>query len=267
MVLIRSARRTDTPATATLSVAAFAHDELYCYLNPHKTSYPDHFRNYFLRRYKLRLVDPAFHFLVAELEPGDEGYVGEGGDGDNVVGFAIWTCKSPSPSPDSVAASRRQTWAEWVEWTLLRANDAYIHAFQLDRALSYPNFHRIMGPASPSPFALDPYALVPERWHLSNLAVAPAFQGRGIASRLMDWGLDIARREGVPVTLTTSLKAEPVYRHRGFKTLVTFDIEGVRMGAPVLVWGLEEEELERCREEIERAGKEGKGGGGGSGLG
>lgn len=112
MVLIRSARRTDTPATATLSVAAFAHDELYCYLNPHKTSYPDHFRNYFLRRYKLRLVDPAFHFLVAELEPGDEGYVGEGGDGDNVVGFAIWTCKSPSPSPDSVAASRRQTWAE-----------------------------------------------------------------------------------------------------------------------------------------------------------
>ncbi|KAL9043786.1 MAG: hypothetical protein Q9214_003039, partial [Letrouitia sp. 1 TL-2023] len=211
MVLIRSARRTDTPSTATLSVAAFAHDELYCYLNPHKRRFPDHFRDYFLRRYKLRLADPTFHFLVAELEAGDEGYVREGGDGDNVVAYAIWTRKSlnPSLSLDGVAAIRRQTWAEWVEWMLLRANEAYIHAFRLDRALSYANFHRIMGPMAPSPFASDPYAPIPERWHLSNLAVAPAFQGRGIASRLMDWGLDIARREGVPVTLTASQKAEP----------------------------------------------------------
>ncbi|KAL9610091.1 MAG: hypothetical protein Q9167_005170 [Letrouitia subvulpina] len=116
MVLIRSARRSDTSSTATLSVAAFAHDELYCYLNPHKARYPDHFRDYFLRRHKLRLVDPTFHFLVAELEPGDDGYVG---DGDNVVGYAIWTRKSPNP--DAVAATtswgqrrQRRTWAEFL---------------------------------------------------------------------------------------------------------------------------------------------------------
>ena len=108
-MLIRPARRSECSQTATLSVAAFRDDELYRYLDPYQDQYPAHYRDYFLRRHKLRFVTPEYHFFVATLEEGDEGY--EAGDeAEQVVGYSMWSRKGES----DVAKrwNRKQTWAE-----------------------------------------------------------------------------------------------------------------------------------------------------------
>lgn len=66
--------------------------------------------------------------------------------------------------------------------------------------------------------------------------VNPVYQRRGIGARLIVWGIEQATEEKVPVTLSASTVAEPLYRKMGFKTWKLTDLPGVRMGAPSLIW-------------------------------
>lgn len=54
---------------------------------------------------------------------------------------------------------------------------------------------------------------------LSILGVHPAFGGRGIAKRLVQWGLDKADNEDVSVYLSASPKGMPIYKKMGFKVI------------------------------------------------
>ena len=76
---------------------------------------------------------------------------------------------------------------------------------------------------------------VPEPcWYLGVVGVAPAWQGRGLGSRLMAPGLERADRAGLPVTLETSQPRNlPLYRRHGFEVLRELRAEVT--GGPV-VW-------------------------------
>lgn len=71
--------------------------------------------------------------------------------------------------------------------------------------------------------------LTPERergvWTISNVAVLPAYRGRGIAGKLLDTGLNyIRKRHGRLVLLqvrSDNAVALTLYRHRGFHTFDT----------------------------------------------
>ncbi|KAI4169698.1 MAG: hypothetical protein LQ343_005520 [Gyalolechia ehrenbergii] len=65
--------------------------------------------------------------------------------------------------------------------------------------------------------------------------VNPKFQRRGVGARLISWGLQQAADEKVPVTLSTSTVAEPLYRRMGFGTWARRDLPGIRIGAPSLI--------------------------------
>ncbi|KAJ5766135.1 Acyl-CoA N-acyltransferase [Penicillium nucicola] len=56
-------------------------------------------------------------------------------------------------------------------------------------------------------------------YYLDMLAVHPSYQGRGLASRLLKWGLERADREGVEVYLSSSPEGRPVYEKYGFRFL------------------------------------------------
>ena len=68
--------------------------------------------------------------------------------------------------------------------------------------------------------------LVPvTHWYLSLLAVAPEFQGRGYASKLMRGMLPRINEEGLPCYLETeSERNVPIYQHFGFKVIDEFII-------------------------------------------
>lgn len=70
--------------------------------------------------------------------------------------------------------------------------------------------------------------VVPDKyWYLQILAVAPAYQGRGLAGRLLRPMLARADREGLPVYLETQLqKNVTLYEHFGFKVAEEGDIPG-----------------------------------------
>lgn len=54
------------------------------------------------------------------------------------------------------------------------------------------------------------------------LGVHPSYQGRGIASMLLNWGLTRADAEGVETFLSASPEGIPVYEKRGFQCVGKF---------------------------------------------
>ncbi|OOQ81599.1 acetyltransferase, GNAT family [Penicillium brasilianum] len=56
-------------------------------------------------------------------------------------------------------------------------------------------------------------------YYLEILAVHPSYQGRGLASKLLRWGLARADDEGVEVYLSSSPDGRPLYEKYGFQVL------------------------------------------------
>lgn len=52
--------------------------------------------------------------------------------------------------------------------------------------------------------------------HLNTLAVLPAYQRRGIATRLMEWGVDMADQLGFPCFVEATPAGRPLYQRCGF---------------------------------------------------
>lgn len=77
------------------------------------------------------------------------------------------------------------------------------------------------------------YSTLQDYWHLATLAVSPTFQRRGIGQMLLDYGLAIASREHVPVTLESSVTGRFLYTKTGFRIIersaIEEDLEGVAM--------------------------------------
>ncbi|CAL8585009.1 hypothetical protein XPA_010589 [Xanthoria parietina] len=238
---IRRAVTSDFPKAASISVAAFAKDELYHYTNPYAGQQQSSFRGFMLRRLKLRNVLPGYITWVAvtteiqDLQDGapdqevgsERGRRGEEPD-ETVIGYAVWNRHGKS------AAARgwqTQSWAEWLESMLLKTQDTYVDFFQLDKSASPCNMRRLgaMG------FFRDEFAEIPERWHLHNLVVDPIYQRGGVGAKLLSRGLEQAELEKVPTTLKASTVAEPLYRRIGFNTFLLMDLPGIRMGLPSLI--------------------------------
>lgn len=63
----------------------------------------------------------------------------------------------------------------------------------------------------------------------------PAFQHRGIGARLVDWGLELARKEGVPVTLKSTESGYRLYERKKFKEVDAVQVtESLRV--PIMVF-------------------------------
>lgn len=112
---IRLAEPTDFSAAASMSVDCFWNDELYVYTNRWREQFPDHFRDFFLRRHRLQYWSPAYIFFVAVTDPGDHGHR----LGGRVVGYTVWQRKGTSEE-----AKRWQTGTYWgcKHWLRSRAS-------------------------------------------------------------------------------------------------------------------------------------------------
>ncbi|KAJ5630356.1 uncharacterized protein N7484_010456 [Penicillium longicatenatum] len=59
-------------------------------------------------------------------------------------------------------------------------------------------------------------------YYLELLGVHPSYQGKGLASKLLKWGLARADEEGVEVYLSSSPDGKFVYEKNGFKSYESF---------------------------------------------
>lgn len=80
-----------------------------------------------------------------------------------------------------------------------------------------------------------PWAAYPNLWYLSVLAVHPQRQRQGIGRSLVQWGLEKARQEELPVGLEASVKGTSLYEKLGFRTVNEAQlIPGITMRA--MLW-------------------------------
>jgi len=58
------------------------------------------------------------------------------------------------------------------------------------------------------------------------LGTHPSYNGKGIASMLLKWGLDRADNDGMPVFLSASPAGKPMYERRGFRVVQEEEVAG-----------------------------------------
>ncbi|OYX44421.1 MAG: hypothetical protein B7Z02_06685 [Rhodobacterales bacterium 32-67-9] len=120
-------------------------------------------------------------------------------------GMAIWRPPGVAPDPAALGANMR----------------AY---FAPDRIAG---FQALLA-------ACEPYHPHEPHWHLSLIAVDPAYRGRGLGGRLLEHGLGVCDRDGLPVYLeSTNPRNLTVYQRQGFEILAEVRIDGLPSRYPM----------------------------------
>ncbi|KAI9823386.1 MAG: hypothetical protein M1826_007742 [Phylliscum demangeonii] len=203
---IRPLQPTDFPAAASISAEAFWDDEQFSWRCPGKAQFPEHFRQSILRLWKTRARTPGCVVIIAETDERDPDWQGE----PEVIGGAIWQRHGQSAA---AKGWQRESFGNKLERGLLQIEDLYVRWAGLDRVTDAARTAQWRRECAPN------FAGVREHWKLAFLVVARREGRRGVGGRLVDWGLNLAAREGVPATLETSRAAEGLYRSRGFREI------------------------------------------------
>ncbi|PSL21842.1 GNAT family N-acetyltransferase [Shimia abyssi] len=84
------------------------------------------------------------------------------------------------------------------------------------------------------------YARVPGIWYIHGIATAPAFQGRGLSSKLMTYAEAKARSANVEeiclLVVDTNLNAIQFYKNRGFDITASEDFVGCGANTAATQW-------------------------------
>jgi GNAT superfamily N-acetyltransferase len=144
----------------------------------------------------------------------------EGAAGDKIVGTAVWVQASMQQAWGDAPHPATGTTKERVEalgmHKLYPDNEAMQRfIMQVDSSLHTPRRELVESKANDE---------VPAVFVLDLCAVDPAYQGRGIASELVKWGLEEAKRRGGLECITEgSVMGRGVYRKLGFRDVKEID--------------------------------------------
>ncbi|ROW18190.1 hypothetical protein VPNG_00244 [Cytospora leucostoma] len=205
---LREASYGELPAIARVLSLAFWDDPL-CgqRIHPYREKHPGDVDLYWLRRARVNFWDWRWRWVVAVDRVGD----GDGEDGREVIaGIAQWS---------RFGEGGRRLELGWFDpRNLLRPLFQVamkIHALLWPNRASDPVDEDVLERAYP--FIKQAWSGErAESWYLQNLAVHPAFQGRGIGRMLVRWGLDRAAEDKVYASVIAARGKDPFYRKCGF---------------------------------------------------
>ncbi|KAK3623755.1 hypothetical protein LTR56_021408 [Elasticomyces elasticus] len=170
------------------------------------------FRAYMIARQRKRMDDPNAHYFKA-VDP----------DRSNaVVGYANWYL--PGNLPKKVATTEQQPAAEPVLHNVADAppigganadeRPACINGEALDEFTQKMDEQREKIWSTNSSY-----------YYLGALGVDSAYKGRGIARQLMQFGIESADKDGLPIYLEATPDGLPMYQARfGFQPVSDFEI-------------------------------------------
>lgn len=241
---IRDATINDIPHLAALFITAFHEDPDYDAAYPWRISEPDDFAQLMTADITKMYLQGHGRFLVGENEQ------------RQIVAWACWTRKGSSAAAgriraenDSVLKGDSHSSLEAdtrlmrpvLERTLYRVQEMVHYPFI--RMFSFKPSLRDEGPLVKRFFEV--YSRVcaqlyvgelEEHWLLQKLSVDPGWRRQGIATMLLQWGLDRAREEGVVVGLNATRAGLAMYVKAGFVQVATFDVGMPDITVPVMVW-------------------------------
>ncbi|KAF2102646.1 acyl-CoA N-acyltransferase, partial [Rhizodiscina lignyota] len=189
-ITIRPARLEDLDHLTYIGIHAFPLEPQWGYRYPFSKSFSEDHWKYTRERYREWLEAarmPQCEIMVAEnTDPHDPTIT-------KVVGLSIW--RLPGRVPPTAKPRRRD--ADPIHMAVYRASVGYAQAEYFDK---------MYGSAQLS---------------LAQLATNPKYFRNGVASMLLNWGLDLARKRQLPITLFANPNARELYQRFGFVTVVT----------------------------------------------
>lgn len=247
-MLLRPATKVDIPGVASAAVAAYMDDPQDAYLYPKRGEYPARYLKVKSDIIKHSLDDQTALPIVAVLEPGDEGWDGT----PEITAFCIWYRESVRGQNESEKQSSliSSEWSGWKESQNNGSQDVFgkLCGFMLcvlmsrigikERILGLDvldSFRDFINPMIDSSHAKamaemcssdesqrwnkDGYHKPDEYWGILDLRVDPKYQRRGIARSLLQWGLERAGKEGLPVHLSATPAGASLYHSLGFRSV------------------------------------------------
>ncbi|KAL1959450.1 hypothetical protein VTO42DRAFT_1895 [Malbranchea cinnamomea] len=245
---IRRAQASDLPACADIVAAALCDEELIAYLCPRRREYWDEYRDSALRRIKRRFYSPGWVLWVAVTDEKD------GEEEGKVVGYAAWhrigEGEEASRWKKSVAGGDGGwLWMTWCgfQHSLVTLSNRIIDAMDLDPSLDRERLAAVEALVKDN----FPSSIFPEMWYLATLVVDPSYQRRGIGKLLLQWAIEQATEERVPIGLEASSIGEKLYEKMGFRSFKWIEFEKGSTKKPVMLW--EPEALHEDESWFERA--------------
>jgi len=200
---LRPLTRDDLTYTASISNVAFRDDPLHTMFFPPKAVESGSLRRNSMRRIRKRLVEKGTHCFVSESDEKDEFWSGQ----PEILGYVFWVRVGKS------AAARKwqaDTLFMKLERRLIGAEMWYAETFE-DRHRPWDKINYVRN------LTMDNFASIPEYLELAALAVDPKFHRRGIGGMMLQWGIDAAKKEQVPVVLEATPAGTQLYRRFGFQ--------------------------------------------------
>ncbi|KAI9660536.1 MAG: hypothetical protein M1821_009887 [Bathelium mastoideum] len=205
---VRPATRADIYDVGTLADVTFQDDAFWRSLTPGMYDYPnDRTRFYRLRTRGRAVMEGGCVSLVVVTDEQDADWSGR----EKLAGYAFWQRQGTS---EQARKWQREPWGARLNRALLWAEMQY-ERYVVNRAMDFKIWDEVM-----TMFAALKAPLVAEHWHTLVLGVAPQYRRRGAGRLLLDWGLQRAREEGVPVLLEATPQGVPLYEKAGFKRVL-----------------------------------------------
>lgn len=230
---VRPARLSDCIGIGFAHTEAFRFSSFTNMLLPHRFLYLMQNLRICASRARMRVLSPRDLVFVAHPENREE----------EIIGFAMFT-REGSDEGARRLIQERDSWKLWFLRGYYKAVDwIYELFYPVDRLRNAENW---------AEFLLERRRIEGEiwvgpkwetRWQCNGLIVIPGWQRRGVGQALMKAGLDMARAEGLPMTLEATTEGEHLYKALGFKLLTPYQRSFEKAGG-MMYWypeGLESE--------------------------
>ncbi|KAF4971481.1 hypothetical protein FSARC_1709 [Fusarium sarcochroum] len=214
-MLIRTATRDDIPAAGVVAAAAYIDDEQDAFMFPGRKKYYDKYLKTKESIVRHGMDDSTGTVIVAELQEGDEGWAGTA----ELMGFCIWYRDQEKKDTEDV--EKKEPLISRVK-SRITSLDIFDYVSDMFDPLTSASNAATMArtcrlPSSKRYFGTDPGDCA--MCGIMDIAIHPKYQGRGVARRLVEWGMNKARVEGVPIELAATPAGSGLYTKLGFKKI------------------------------------------------
>jgi predicted N-acetyltransferase YhbS len=209
MLQIRPARKSEIPTVSNIASNAFWNHPDVARYYPKRVKHPEAFVHSYERMLEEHLYSAGALLLVAVQVPET---TADANTAEAIVGFAAWQRYGDTPCAEEW---KKRSLGTRVFSALLTMRDIVV----IDRSYLGPlqrwKLER-KSPETEEDMGDGQVKETDDHWCLHVLGVHSEWQGKGVGTALLNWGVKEATREQVPVLLWASVSVERFYRNHGF---------------------------------------------------
>ncbi|KAF7864383.1 hypothetical protein EAF04_006517 [Stromatinia cepivora] len=215
--ILRPGTLSDINQMTLINIAAYSSNPVNKYLNPHAAEYPQDQKMSALQAITTSYLNPRVLTLVACSTESP----------DFIFAYGMYTRIGNDTGSEHFLKERSwiQRLGRYISRPILAVLFRVYNFIRPDRATSKAHnavFLHSVKQDNERYWSPITFPRRQCRWHVNTIVVLPEYQGKGIGRLLMEYTLERAGKEGVPVGLSASPEGERLYRKLGLAWLGDF---------------------------------------------